>query len=234
MKKIFIIITITIFLFGCTKEENSNNIVNEKIDEEIIEEVKEEKYVDENNTDIGIYLYQNGKYNLVNEYKTSFKDNSDIVIFSIYPSKDEYIDGYNYINNLYDTYKSLDNYNSLKVGFNLKYTLSSGEEISYNILDPNTALNYDIGHILAWLYDDYKHRYDSWYSHIEQDEFNNDDTLITSIKLYNNNNNNTLDISSKIHFTVFTYDGEDDFDSNGEYRGNSSYSIDICDINRTC
>lgn len=232
MKKIFILIIITIFLFGCTKKENSNNIVNEKIDEEIIEEVKEEeKYVDNNNTDIGIYLYQNGKYNLVNEYKTSFKDNSDIVIFSVYPSKDEYIDGYNYINSLYNIYTALDNYNKLKIGFNLKYTLNSGEEISYNILDPNTALNYDIGHILAWLYDDYKHRYDSWYSHIEQDEFNNDDTLITSIKLYNNN---TLDISSKIHFTVFTYDGEDDFDSNGEYRGNSSYSIDICDINRTC
>ena len=232
MKKIFILIIITIFLFGCTKEENSNNIVNEKIDEEIIEEVKEEeKYVDENNTDIGIYLYQNGKYHLVNEYKTGFKDNSDIVIFSIYPSKEEYIDGYNYINNLYNTYTSLDNYNSLKIGFNLKYTLSSGEEISYNILDPDTALHYDIGHILSWLYDDYKHRYDSWYSHIEQDEFNDDDTLVTAIKLYNNN---TLDISSKIHFTVFTYDGEDDFDSNGEYRGNSNYSIDICDINRTC
>jgi len=234
MKKI-ILLLIIIVLCGCsnTKEKIKENKVEEQVDNtEKIEEVKEEeKYVDENNTDIGIYLYQNGKYNLVNEYKTSFKDNSDIVIFSIYPSKEEYIESYNYINNLYNIYTSLDNYSILKIGFNLKYTLNSGEEISYNILDPDTALHYDIGHILAWLYDDYKHRYDSWYSHIEQDEFNNEETLVTAIKLYNNN---TLDISSKIHFTVFTYDSEDDFDSNGEYRGNSSYSIDICDLNKSC
>lgn len=36
-----------------------------------------------------------------------------------------------------------------------------------------------------------------------------------------------FDIDSKIQFSVFTYDDNDDFKDN-EYRGNSIYTINIC------
>lgn len=230
MKKMFILIIIMVILSACTSK-NKYNKEEVIVPDDTKNEIEEERYIDNNDTEIGIYYFENNKYNLVTTYKASIVDSSDIVIFDIYPSKNEYIDKTNYITNLYNTYISLENYEYLKIGFNLKYTLNSGEEISYNILDPDSALHYDVGHILAWLYDDYKHRNDSWYSHIEQEEYDSGDKLFTSIKLYASDSSN---ISSKITLTVFTYDGLDDFDDDGNYRGNSSYSIDICDINKNC
>ena len=35
------------------------------------------------------------------------------------------------------------------------------------------------------------------------------------------------DITSPIKFTVFTYNGLEDFDENNNYRGNSKYEINI-------
>jgi len=231
MKKILLLIVAFLIFNGCTNKEKTVDHYNVKYEEPA--PIKEEtlKYEDFNNTDIGIYYYENGSYNLVKQYKTIFENSSDVVVFDIYPSSNDYIEKNNYLENLYNIWTSLDNYDDLKIGFNLKYKLDDGKEISYNILDPDTALNYDIGHIYAWLYDDYKHRFDSWYSHIEQEEFNSGDKLFTSIKIYANNIDN---IVTPITFTVFTYDSEDDIDENGNYRGNSSYSIEICDINKTC
>ena len=76
---------------------------------------------------------------------------------------------------------------------------------------------------MTYLYDDYKNRYSNFYSHIEENEYN-DDTLFTSIKLYAN----SIDmLSSNIELTVFTYDTLDDFDADGNYRGNSKYIVNI-------
>ena len=228
VKKIFLLIVLMLLVSACTNKKEINEVKqSDESDNHPSEMEEEKKYIDNNNTEIGIYY----SYNLVTTYKTNLVNSKDIVVFDIYPSNEEHIERQNYINNLYDEYTSLDNYKNLRIGFNLKYTLNTGEEISYNIFDPDSARRYDIGHIMAWLYDDYKHRYDSWYSHIEQDEYNDGDKLFTSIKLYSSDIEN---IDSKIILTVFTYDGEDDFDENGNYRGNSSYSVEICDINKTC
>ena len=229
MKKIIVLLFLLFFISGCSKEVVDTNVTEDSVEEVPI--VEEEKYTDDNNTKIGLYLYRNNRYNLVSEYKTYINTSYDIVVLQIYPSNEEIIEEYNYINKLYNDWTSLDNFTNLKIGFNIKYTLSDGKDISYNILDPETATHYDIGHIYCYLYNDYKHRFDSWYSHIEQDEYNSEGGLFTSIKLYAAD---TDSISSKITLTVFTYDGEDDFDDNGNYRGNSSYSLSICDINKTC
>ena len=42
------------------------------------------------------------------------------------------------------------------------------------------------------------------------------------------------EVDSKILLTVFTYDTEDDFDENKEYRGNSKYTMTICLEGRKC
>ena len=233
MKKIIILFTISLIIYGCDNSniKNIDNIKDKKEETKVEEQVTIDNYVDNNPASVGIYIYKNGKYNLVKTYETDIIKSSDIVIFDIYPSNLEYIEKNNYIQNLYDEWNKLDNFNSLKIGFNLKYTLQDGTDISYNILDPDSALHYDIGNIYVYLYDDYKHRYDSWYSHIEQEEYNSGNTLITSLKLYAADIDN---ISSPITLTAFTYDGLDDFDDNDNYRGNSKYSINICDINSTC
>ena len=52
----------------------------------------------------------------------------------------------------------------------------------------------------------------------------NSDTLITSVKLYATDG---IERVENIILTVFTYDDENDFDQNGDYRGNSRYTIRI-------
>ena len=83
---------------------------------------------------------------------------------------------------------------------------------------------------MNYLYDDYVNRGKSFYSHIEPEEVT-DETLYTAFKMQSGH---LIDqINSKIEFTVFTYDSEDDF-INNEYRGNSSNKLIICLENRPC
>ena len=78
-------------------------------------------------------------------------------------------------------------------------------------------------HLMTYLYDDYANRNKSFYSHIENNEYN-ENTLFTAIKLQSSYS--CSEITSNIYLTVFTYDTEDDFENN-EYRGNSKYTITI-------
>ena len=143
MRKIVLILVMLILICGCNKKQEI--IENEeKIDEVETEEENVVQYIDENNTNIGIYLYQNGTYNLITQYETSLLDDKDIAIFDIYPSNEKSIPKYNYIDNLYNDWINLERYDLLKIGFSINYSLSTGENISYNILDPDSALHYDI------------------------------------------------------------------------------------------
>ena len=93
------------------------------------------------------------------------------------------------------------------------------------------AYDYE-GYILLFLYDDYDlYINNKVYSHTEKNQ-EKEDTVFSSIKLYGEAASPS--ITSKIKLTAFTYDSEDDFDEFGEYRGNSKYTITICEINKTC
>ena len=117
--------------------------------------------------------------------------------------------------------------NNLKIGFNIKFS-TEDEDFSYNILNPSNCFE-KWEYLLNYLYDDYANRGKSFYSHIEENEYN-DSTLFTSIKVQSAGECNK--IKDKIELTVFTYDTEDDF-LDGEYRGNSSSTLTIC-INGDC
>ena len=229
MKKLFIYLFLVLLIVGCGKKETINDTKEPIILEEKEEnhEIKEEIYLDENNTPIGLYIERQNKLELVDVYKTSITSGLDIGVFQIYPSNDkEVLLSNGFGNTFYNTWISLPNVQNLKIGFNVKYTLDSGEEVNYNILDYNVIFK----EIYNYLYDDYANRFNSWYSHIEEKDYN-EDTLYTSIKLYGAD---VSSIASKIYLTVFTYDDLYDFDQNNNYRGNSSYQITICDINKTC
>lgn len=220
MKKLITIFILLILVSGCSKKETK------PIEKEVEEPKEEIKYIDENNATIGIYQEKGNRIELVKEYKSTIKTSVDIGVFQIYPSNEETVLTNGQFGVAY--YNAWSQTNNLKVGFNLKYTLVNGEEVSQNVLDPSMTTNNQ--YIYVYLYDDYLNRNSSWYSHIEEDEYN-DSSLFTSVKLYGA----TADeINSKIVLTVFTYDGLDDFDESGEYRGNSRYSIEICDINKNC
>lgn len=234
MKKFILVLLTICFLTGCSifekdKSENDSNKEN------IVEEKKEETptvpvYTDDNNTPIGLYERNSNRLKLVSEFSTKVSTKKDIKTFQAFPSTEENIDhsGKRYADFYYEKWNEVNPDNKYKVGFNLSYVLADGTKISQNIFGPSTTqTNYD--YIEVYLYDAYKHRNDSFYSHIEEKDYN-DETLITSIKLTAGSKFN--DIKSKINLTVFTYD-EDDFDENNEYRGNSKYSVIIEDLNKT-
>ena len=217
MKKLLIIL-FCILLCGCSKSVETKKIKIKKDNKKKIVE----KYQDSNNTIVGLYKEKGRNLELVTDYSNNIKSGKDIDVYQIYFSNDSIINletkfGQAY----YNAFNSLDNHDNIKVGFNIKYNLSSGEVINQTITNPsNTIIN---DYILVYLYDDYKNLNSNFYSHIEDSEYN-ENTLFTSIKLFAND---VSMLASDIEFTVFTYDTLDDFDESGNYRGNSKYTIKI-------
>ena len=204
-------------LCGCSNKQNTNKSTKNNKNENSKTE-KVDNYKDENNTTVGIYLEKGRKLELLKDYSTDIVSEKDIGVYQIYFSNDDVINlDTSFSEAYYNLYKDL----GIKVGFNIKYSLSNGDEINHTITNPSNTIMND--YILTYLYDDYKNRNSNFYSHIEESEYD-DSSMFTSIKLYANSVDN---LSSDIELTVFTYDTDDDFDSEGNYRGNSKYTINI-------
>ena len=75
----------------------------------------------------------------------------------------------------------------------------------------------------TYIYDDINQPDYTFYSHLEENDIN-DETIFSSIKIFLRDPSN---ITTPIDFTVFTYDDLEDFDENNNYRGNSKYEINI-------
>ena len=218
MKKIIIaIIIVLIITTGCTKQKKEEK----KTKEEIIEKVEEiPKYEDLNNTPIAFYSIKGNNLQKLYTINKELAIEEDIGLFQIFPSQEEQIPITNFAEDYYNQWQVY-NQNNLKVGFNIKFKVND-QNISYNILSPSNTMD-KWEHLMTYLYDDYANRNKSFYSHIENTEYN-DNTLFTAIKLQSSYS--CSEISSNIYLTVFTYDTEDDFENN-EYRGNSKYTITI-------
>lgn len=231
MKKIFLLLMcVFILLCGCEKKEETKDVVKDKEEnkEEIVEEV--DTYKDLNNTPIGIYSLQGNKLVKLTSFNTKLVIEKDINTFQLYPSNEDVI----YLNNgfgqsFYDEYMKYNTNGNLKMGFNIKFTLYEGREVSYNIFSPNETFT-EWNYLMNYLYDDYANRGKSFYSHVESHQVT-PETLYTAFKMQASYG--CGDIFSKIQFTVFTYDSEDDFLDN-EYRGNSKYTLNICAEGRPC
>ena len=229
MKKVFILFIAVVLLTGCSlfnKKEEPKKEDATKTKEEIKKEEEPTKpeYVDDNNTPIALYERNGSKLKKLSEFASTVTDRKDIKTFQAFPSiEDEINHSGKKLGDFYlEKWNEVNPDRKYKTGFNLKYTLTDGTQISQNIFDPTTTqTNYD--YIEVYLYDAYTHRNDSFYSHIEEKDTEKE-YFITSIKL--TAGTKFKDIKSKITLTVFTYD-EDDFDENNEYRGNSKYSVVI-------
>lgn len=221
MKKILLMLVI--LLVGCTPKEEINKEENklENNNEIKQEEIIKEEYVDNNPIKLGLYLYTGSYSNKekLSTYETTFVSGSDIGSFEVFFTDEEVISGNSFkslFNSYYDKYVSIDNY---KIGYNIEFTLNDGTVNKFNLLEPNTYLYGD--YFYTYLYDDIHVNEGEFYSHLESID---DNTLITSIKIYAVDK---IDDVEKIKLTVFTYDSDDDFDEDGNYRGISKYSIDI-------
>ena len=238
-KKVFFIIFLIILIIGLVfilfkmKDDNKNK--NNKInDDKKVEEKKKEDipvYKDENNINISIYTQTSGLLTKVIETKEKYVSKKDIKVYQIYPSLEGKVSYSGRFGALCgNKWLELDSEHKVKQGFIISYTLKDGTKINQKILDPSTTqTNYD--YIEIYLYDDYIHRNDSWYSHIEEKDYN-DKTYFTSIKI--TAGSKVSEIATPIILKAFTYDTEDDFDKDGLYRGNSFAEVSICDLSTTC
>ena len=218
MKRLVVILLIfSLFLVGC--EEKEKKVVKPTPSQ--TPEIKD-TYVDNNTMKISFYNNQNNILTKQTNMSISVKPLDDITTLQIYPSDLEKVE----LNTSFaNSFKSNFNDNN-KIGFNIHYGLGE-KEINYNILEPkDTHKNEE--YLLIYLYDDYKNRESSWYSHIEDNEEYN---YFTSIKFQAGGWYEQ--ITTPINIEVFSYDSDDDFDNN-TYRGNSKYTIIICQEGKTC
>lgn len=215
MKKIILILLI-LFCSGCSHNKNMDNYIEDK-EEEVLDE-----YVDDNVIKLGLFLYDNNynnKERIEDTYFTSFSKYEDIGSFEVFLTDDRVVNGNNFKdvwNKYYNLYEDIANY---KIGFNIKFILEDGTNFNGNFLKPDIYKFSD--YFYVYLYDDIHVEDGKFYSHLEEVK---EDTLLTSIKIYA-----SLDIDkvANIILSAFTYDGEEDFDSEGNYRGNSIYVIRI-------
>ena len=211
MKYIKLVLLITIlFITGCSKK------VEEPKEIEIVEE-KTEKYVDNNPIILGIY---ENDYSLVKDYYTTKIGDKDLFFTTYYTNDETLISGktkYKW----YEYYNKYDNIENYKIGYNISFMVGE-EKISKNITYVEDEYIFD-PYFYVYLYDDIHQLDGVWYSHITKDKVS-DNTIFTSIKLYLVE---PAGITSPIALTAFTYDSEDDFDINGDYRGISKYQITI-------
>ena len=224
-KKYILLLILLLIIVGCNKKEEKENKEVIEPTPTVTPEPTEEPYKDLNTTPIAIYRNNNR----INTYSGKFTVGKDIGIFKIFLSNDDHISFSGEA--FYNKWNEYNKDGNLKIGFNLTYDIADGRHVSQNIFHVNDTYEYQ-GYILEFLYDDYDlNKYNKVYMHVEP-ESETENTLFSSIKLYPQSA--YPDITSKILLTVFTYDSEDDFDENGEYRGNSKYTITICDTNKTC
>ncbi len=224
MKKILLVLVVLLLFCGCTKKEKVIEKAKEEKKEEVIEK---DTYKDENKTPIGFYKVQGNTLTKITKVNVTPVVEQDMGVFQIYPSNEDNLTidkGFGLA--FYDEWNK---YNNIKLGYNIKFSLADGRNISYNIFSPENTFD-QWEYLMTYLYDDYNNFGKGFYSHIEKEQFN-ENTLMTSIKIQSSYS--VDQINSKISLTVFTYDSEDDFENN-EYRGNSSYTMDICLEGRAC
>lgn len=212
MKKIgyLALVLLVLVLSGCgTTNKKGYNIKKEKTDP-IIEE-----YIDDNPITVGIY----DGHNLIQEYNTKKEVMSDIAVLTVYYTNDLYVDSLNVKHTFNKYFNNYQNINDYKIGYFISYKYDD-KIYEKTFLDP--SIMYEMPGMYIYLYDEINQDDGAFYSHIEEDDVN-ENTILDTIKIFLTDEL----VESPITLMAFTYNGEEDFDKDGNYRGVSKYSIKI-------
>lgn len=217
MKNIILIIIAIFLLSGCIRKGIDSPIIedNTKNNDEPI--VEEEKYVDDNPVKIGFYD-NSGK--LINSYDGKWSYHNDIAWINIFPTNEETASKVNNKTTWHQYWKDYVGGN-YKFGLEISYSLNNGEDVYFTILKPSDNKYFD--YVELYVYDGYNAT-TGWFDHLDDNEITND-TVYTSVKI--TSGIHIDEVISPIVLKVFTYDGYDDFDELGRYRGNSYNTVTI-------
>ena len=228
-------IVLTLVMLNNKKKEN-NNIETENTEtqiEEIVEEPIEEepKYTDENTVPISLYIEQGNNLVKITEYSCDWSPEKVLNLLNAIPTTEESISAYNFDSMWKEKIAAYPNGDKCRIGyevsFDFKETNDEGEEVinkyTYTLKCPDDTY-YTFPKVMTYLYDDVNLVPGKPYYHITQDVMY-DYTIASSIKLVGDVD--SYKIQGPITLTAFCFDTEDDFDEEGHYRGNSSYTITI-------
>ena len=212
--------------------ENTENIettTEQEIEETVVED--EPKYIDENTVPISLYIEQGNNLVKITEYSCDWSPENVLNLFYAVPSTEETISSYNFDTMWKEKIAEYPNGDKCRIGyevsFDFKETNDEGEEVlkkyTYTLKCPDDTY-YTFPKVMTYLYDDVNLVPGKAYYHITQDVMY-DYTIASSIKLVGDVD--SYKIEGPITLKAFCFDTEDDFDEEGHYRGNSSYTITI-------
>ncbi len=183
-----------------------------------------EENVYNNTIPIGIYTIQNGRKVLTREFYCDWSRDSIFALFYAIASNEEELPNTNFENQFKEYWEKNEMASSYKIGYNIKYTLDTGEVIDKRILCPDDTESL-FANLQFYLYDDVTYMPGRRYYHMRQYEVT-DATIYTSVKIVGYKE--TKGVNGPIELTVFTYDGDEDFDKEtGKYLGNSKFTTKI-------
>lgn len=219
MKKLALIIILFPLIVGCSNKENNNlnTNVNKNEKEEILQENENEveDKIEEDKIEIGMYLYNNKTRTLLDNYKTQFILNQDLLSVEVYNVEKEELEvgsQKELWNKYYEQYKDI----NPKVAYHIKFSTVDSGIIDKTIYSPkDTEQIYD--YMQIYLYDDINQLDNTTYTHITEEEIS-DDTILTSIKL--TGSTKTDSINSDIELSAFMYTDKsvDIDDTNNKYK----------------
>ena len=194
--------------------------------------INEEPYIDDNPIILGIYNRNssNTKRVLVSEVAKPWTYHNDIIEYNVFFTQDDEIDNTR-IPICFDKYATryVDDVSQYRIGYQVEF--STGQQTyKKTIISPKDTEDF-FDYLEIYLYDGYHRAAGEWYSHTTEEEYNKD-TLLLGIKLTSGKKVN--EINSDIILTAFSYDStnSEDFDSEGNYRGDSKYSITVKKSNK--
>lgn len=171
------------------------------------------------------YKAEGARKKINGSFESEWIQGQDISSFEAIASDTESIstDG-RYFQDLWKAYwEPFENHEDCKIGYYVRFDLKSGETVSKTILVPEDVEDYK-NYIENYLYDDIHQVPGQWYSHLLDEEVN-EETVITSIKF--TAGKDIAEVEDEILLTAFVYYSDDDFDDEGNYIGDTSCTIKI-------
>ena len=223
---IVISIIYTTILINKNKNEKKNideNIEIENTEIEIEETIEEPKYKDENQVPISLYIEQGDQLVKISEYSCDWSPENVLNLFYAIPSTEETISSYNFDSMWKEKIAAYPNGDKCRIGYQVSFKYEDGNTYTYNLKCPDDTY-FTFPKVMTYLYDDVNLVPGKPYYHITQDIMY-DYTIASSIKLVGDVDSDKIE--GPITLTAFCFDSEDDFDEEGNYRGNSKYTITI-------
>ena len=202
--------------------ENVEIYTQEEENKETIGE-KEPEYKDENNVPISLYIEQGNELVKISEYSCDWSPENVLNLFYAIPSTEESISAYNFDSMWKEKISEYPNGDKCRIGYQVSFKYEDGNTYTYNLKCPDDTY-FTFPKVMTYLYDDVNLVPGKPYYHITQDVMY-DYTIASSIKLVGDVDSDKIE--GPITLTAFCFDSEDDFDEEGNYRGNSKYTITI-------